>query len=241
MAIIITAIIFFSMVIIHEMAHMISADIFGVKTSEFSVGMGPRIMSKEIDGTKYSIKLFPMGGSCEMKMEEVDKLPFWQQATILLAGCASNILLGIVLLLLALVSCKGLIGGILTMPRGIAAIFSLMGSAIDSIKEMGLRDIGGPVKALTTVKEIATGVSHPTAAVLFLNAMLSFGMGLFNLLPVPPLDGGEVAYRIIRKLTGEHRLTYRIVTSLAWGSLVALTAMTYLNDIGYVFGKLATP
>jgi membrane-associated protease RseP (regulator of RpoE activity) len=43
---------------------------FGVKVHEFAIGMGPRIFSKEKNGTKYSLCLVPMGGFCAMEGED---------------------------------------------------------------------------------------------------------------------------------------------------------------------------
>ena len=50
----------------HEFGHFIMAKINGVVVKEFSIGLGPRILSKEYKGTKYSLKLLPLGGSCQM-------------------------------------------------------------------------------------------------------------------------------------------------------------------------------
>lgn len=70
MNILIAILIFGFIVVIHELGHFIFAKINGIYVSEFSVGFGPRLLSKKIGETRYSLKLFPLGGSCAMMGEE---------------------------------------------------------------------------------------------------------------------------------------------------------------------------
>jgi regulator of sigma E protease len=57
-----------------------------------------------------------------------------------------------------------------------------------------VKELGGPVKVAKVSGEVATlGV----AALINLMALLSLNIGLFNLLPVPMLDGGHLLYFLI--------------------------------------------
>ena len=70
-SIIIALIIFSVLVLIHEFGHFIVAKKCGVVVNEFSVGMGPRLLSRVAkSGTRYSIKALPLGGSCAMLGQE---------------------------------------------------------------------------------------------------------------------------------------------------------------------------
>ncbi len=69
--IIIALLIFGLVVTVHELGHFIFAKRNGITVNEFSIGMGPRIFSREIRGTRYSLKAFPIGGSCAMGEDEV--------------------------------------------------------------------------------------------------------------------------------------------------------------------------
>ncbi len=72
-SIIIALIIFSVLVLIHEFGHFIVAKKCGVVVNEFSVGMGPRLLSRVAkSGTRYSIKALPFGGSCAMLGEDED-------------------------------------------------------------------------------------------------------------------------------------------------------------------------
>ncbi|MBE5997228.1 MAG: RIP metalloprotease RseP [Lachnospiraceae bacterium] len=62
------AFIIFSVIILyHEFGHFIVAKLNGVAVEEFSFGFGPRLVSAVKNGTRYSWKLLPFGGSCQMK------------------------------------------------------------------------------------------------------------------------------------------------------------------------------
>ena len=58
------------LVFFHELGHFLTAKIFKVGVLEFSIGMGPRILSGVFHNTRYSIKLLPLGGSCAMLGED---------------------------------------------------------------------------------------------------------------------------------------------------------------------------
>ena len=58
-------------VLFHEFGHFLLARLNGIAVVEFSLGFGPRLFShvSKKSNTRYSIKLFPLGGSCAMKGE----------------------------------------------------------------------------------------------------------------------------------------------------------------------------
>ena len=75
------------LIFIHELGHFLFAKKFGVAITEFSLGMGPKIISKTgKDGVDYSLRLFPIGGFVAMEGEVEDsdnpnsfnKKPAWQ-------------------------------------------------------------------------------------------------------------------------------------------------------------------
>lgn len=58
------------LVFFHELGHFLAAKFFKVGVLEFSIGMGPRILSGVFRNTRYSLKLLPLGGSCAMLGED---------------------------------------------------------------------------------------------------------------------------------------------------------------------------
>ena len=58
------------LVFFHELGHFLAAKLCHVGVLEFSIGMGPRILSRVVGNTRYSLKLLPLGGSCAMLGED---------------------------------------------------------------------------------------------------------------------------------------------------------------------------
>lgn len=72
MGIVLAILLFSLIVIIHELGHFLLAKANGIEVFEFSLGMGPTLISKKIGDTLYCIKLLPLGGSCMMGEDEID-------------------------------------------------------------------------------------------------------------------------------------------------------------------------
>jgi len=58
---------------IHELGHFYFAKRAGILCHEFAFGMGPRIWSKKVGETTFSIRAFPFGGFVSMAGEELTK------------------------------------------------------------------------------------------------------------------------------------------------------------------------
>lgn len=108
---ILLAILFFGIIImVHEAGHFTFAKLFGVRVNEFSIGMGPKIISRKKGETKYSWRLLPIGGYVSMEGEDEDsaderafnKKPCWQRIVIVVAGALVNVLLGLILVAIML-------------------------------------------------------------------------------------------------------------------------------------------
>ena len=101
MSIIIALIIFSLIILFHELGHFLLAKFNGVTVLEFSLGMGPRILSKEWRGTRYSLKLLPFGGSCMMLGEDEEageegsfgSKSVWARISVIAAGPIFNFIM----------------------------------------------------------------------------------------------------------------------------------------------------
>lgn len=98
-------------ILVHEFGHFIWAKKFGVHIYEFSIGMGPVVLSKKgKDGIAYNLRAFPIGGFVQMAgevYEDDEKIPkekfmcnkpWHQRLIILVAGVMNNFILAIVIL-----------------------------------------------------------------------------------------------------------------------------------------------
>ena len=65
------AVLVFSAVIaIHEFGHFAVAKLCRVQVNEFSIGMGPVLLKKTQNGTRYSLRALPVGGFVALEGEE---------------------------------------------------------------------------------------------------------------------------------------------------------------------------
>lgn len=115
---IIIAILFFELiVIIHEGGHFIAAKLMKIKVNEFAIGMGPKIISFGKGETKYSVRLFPVGGFCAMEGEDQEsdnERSFSSKKVrarifVVVAGALMNLLLGFIIVL-CIVCSQNLVG-----------------------------------------------------------------------------------------------------------------------------------
>lgn len=113
MTIIYAVLIFLLLIFIHELGHFIAAKACDVKVNEFSLGMGPAMVTKQGRETLYSIRWIPIGGFCAMEGEEEDsederalnRKSGWQKFIIFAAGPLMNgVLALVIMILIALVS-----------------------------------------------------------------------------------------------------------------------------------------
>ena len=104
-------------ILVHEGAHFLAAKLSGVKVNEFSIGMGPKLIQFGKKETKYTLRLFPIGGYCAMEGEDESSeepraftnAPIWKRIIIVAAGALTNIFFGFVIISIVL-SFSSLIG-----------------------------------------------------------------------------------------------------------------------------------
>ena len=127
MNIVAALLIFTIIVVVHEFGHFLLAKKNGINVTEFSVGMGPRLItfaktekgmvckllcSQKIfeeredwkDVTRYSWKLFPIGGSCAMVGEDMEDMSegsfnskgVWARFSVIFAGPFFNFILAFI-------------------------------------------------------------------------------------------------------------------------------------------------
>ncbi len=107
MSIIVAILVFSIIIIIHELGHFLLAKKNGIGVVEFSIGLGPTIWGIKKGETKFSIKLLPFGGLCQMVGEDTDQNTLaenafyskgvWQRFSVVFAGPFFNFILAFAL------------------------------------------------------------------------------------------------------------------------------------------------
>ena len=155
--------------------------------------------------------------------QQYRSLPFWKRTVILLAGIAVNLLFAV----LVFVVVYSIVGVDMTNSQT---------GEVSHITMSPLRSVVQMVVSLFNPQTAADVVSNSTSVVgiavmsktyaeagllefVFFMAMLSVSLGIMNLLPIPPLDGGRFVIEIFQKLTRKN---------------VSMRALSYMSAAGMI-------
>ncbi|MCI9365324.1 MAG: site-2 protease family protein [Clostridia bacterium] len=228
------------LVVIHEGGHFIAAKLCKIKVNEFSIGFGKLLCSKQTKETKYSLRLIPLGGFVNMEGEDehsdeegsFSNANFLKKLLIVSAGPIVNIVFGLLIyFILVLINYN--------FQTALSATFDFFGAFIESIKMLftgavTAEDLSGPVGIGVIVSQ-AVNISQ----FVYLLSVISLSLGLTNLIPIPPLDGGKLLIYIIelikRKPLKEE--TSLRIQMLGFVFIIGLSIFVMFNDISRVFFK----
>jgi regulator of sigma E protease len=96
------------LIVAHEFGHFVVAKRSGVGVLKFSIGFGPKLLGRVVNGTEYLLSAIPLGGYVKMVGEDPEAeeavdpkvsfshQPVWKRAAIVIAGPAFNLLLAFV-------------------------------------------------------------------------------------------------------------------------------------------------
>ena len=165
--------------------------------------------------------------------QQYRSLPAWKRMTILLAGPGVNLLFAMLAFVLIYSvlgfdyqdTATGEITHIVVPPlRAIEAGFMYIGVVIQAVAGLfNPQTAAETVSNSTSVVGIAvmskSAFDAGLTSVLSFTSMLSVSLGIMNLLPIPPLDGGrfviEVYQRIRRKVVGQRAMNYLSFAGMA--------------------------
>src|SRR2546422_4187211 len=147
---------------LHEAAHAVTAARAGAKVKEVGIGFGPLLFRLRVRGLPLVVRMLPVGGYAAV---DQDQLPPPRRIPMLLAGPLANITVG--------------------LPLMVAFRRYPVQMPSDG-KRVGMTGFAGTLAAL--IRAAAQG----PGSIARLAGSLNVGLGLANLLPVYPLDGGHV-------------------------------------------------
>jgi len=97
------------LIFVHELGHFLVAKSVGIRVEKFSLGFPPKMLSKKIGDTEYTLSWIPLGGYVKMAGEnpedestsgkpwEFMSKAVWQRAKVIMAGPLMNFFLAIFL------------------------------------------------------------------------------------------------------------------------------------------------
>jgi regulator of sigma E protease len=121
----------------------------------------------------------------------------------------------------------------LTIDNG-SRIFSALGALVHGV---GLKDLGGPIAIAQVSVQAARGGIE---TLLLLVALISINVAVFNLLPIPILDGGQIVLNIAETIKGSAFSARTRERILKGGLLIIglLFVTVMFNDISRNMGNI---
>jgi membrane-associated protease RseP (regulator of RpoE activity) len=194
-------------VLLHEIAHAVATRRAGGSVREVAVGFGPVLARGRIAGTDVTLRAVPIGGFAAV---DVAALPPSKRVPVLLAGPLANIVTGLLLRRLA----------------GPVAPTMLPG-------QTRAVEVGGLLSALTMLRRASVG---GTRALVRAAGDINFSVGLANLLPIVPLDGGHIAAARI-EAAGFRRGTVEAFRRLSASIFFWIALRVLLSDLARLQSK----
>ena len=114
----------------------------------------------------------------------------------------------------------------------LGATFSALAGLIDG--SVGVKSLSGPITIADYAgRSLALGLSF----YLSFLALISVNLGLFNLLPIPLLDGGHLVYYCVEAVRGRalSEKTLKILQYAGITIILVLTVVAFGNDIARLF------
>lgn len=129
-----------------------------------------------------------------------------------------------------------------SLPAAVVDSVRLTGRIIDQIVVKGIgrlfvgkggSQVSGPVGI---VKSSSDAYRHGVSDYLFVIGLISLSLGVLNLLPLLPLDGGHMAFSLIERARGRavSREIYERVSAVGIALVVLLFVLGLTNDIGRI-------
>ena len=184
---------------VHELGHFLAARWCGVRVFRFSIGLGPEIFGfTDRFGTRWKLALLPVGGSVGMRERDLSDEP------IVPAGGTSDAF-----------SDKPIGQRVAIYLAG--PMFSLAGAMV----------LAGGVILLRGAGALQDALSYSEPGFIHMAIGLSVLFGACNLLPIPPLDGGNLLFFGIEAFRGKP-IASRIRSALSLSGTIFLILLTLL-------------
>ena len=226
------------LVLIHEGGHFLVAKLFNIKVNEFAIGFGPKIFTKEKGETIYALRLIPLGGFVNLEGEEefsdaegsFSNAPILKKIAIVAAGGLVNIIFGMIAYFILIAVIAGFqsafMNTIAYIGEVLKSLAELFTGKIQTEQVTGIVGISNIVVSTSGIKEY-----------IYIISAISISLGVTNLLPFPPLDGGKILLYIIegiRKKKLNEEIEFKI-QALGFSILIVLSIYVTYKDILKLF------
>jgi regulator of sigma E protease len=228
------------LIFVHELGHFVAAKVSGIPIARFSIGFGPVLLSRRIKGTEYCLSLFPLGGYVMPEgidcVADLYEIPLKKRFFYMLGGPLGNITFALIcVVLLNLVSGNISFYSIVVDPiyqtlLYLYKIFCAIGLILKNPDQ-----ISGIVGIVTQGGEF---IGRDIIRFINFSIFLSINLAVFNLLPLPPLDGGTIMIYLFEKINPRMLKLHIPLVVTGWVLLFGLILYATVLDISRISAGL---
>ena len=226
-----------TLILVHETGHFLAARAVGIRIELFSVGFGPAIWKTMRGGTEFRVSLVPLGGYVLPAVADENDyfmIPVHRRIIFSLGGPAAN--LACILPLMGLYNALSAgftpAGAFLEPFRQSALLVSMI---LNSLAALFAKPghISGIIGIMHDGGKFISGNALHALRLAFI---LSANLAVFNLLPLPVLDGGKILLCVLEKIHHRLRNIYVPVMVAGWLLIIGLMAYATVLDAGRLMG-----
>jgi regulator of sigma E protease len=220
------------LILIHELGHLAAAKYAKIPIERFSVGFGPRLWGFNKNGTDYWLSLVPLGGYVLPRIDEdegLSEFPLFKRIVFCLGGPMANILTAFICVSIANAANSGInLSSVVTKP--LLQVFGMAHQIISAIPVL----FHHPDKLSGIVGIVALGgheAGMDISRLLTFSVFLSVNLGVFNMLPIPPLDGGKIVFSVLESIYKPLKRLQIPVAIGGWVLMLALMLYATIIDV----------
>lgn len=185
-------IVFYIIMLVHETGHLLAARAVGIEVEEFLLGF-PAAKRGFYIGDLHIRLGVPLAAGLNINELRLYRQPKWKRVVMLAGGPLASLIL--LVLVFGIVKGPAKLPVLIEVTASTAGIFFQTGLEDLFPREPFLSDMAIEAGELSLLQGLLTAVGLYT----ILYSIITF---LFNLLPIPGLDGGRIVLTIIEKFVG---------------------------------------
>lgn len=231
----------------HEYGHMVRARKHGVTVKKYVIGFGKPFIKwqgKKHPETTYGIAPLPFGGYCDIDAEQLDALSYPKYVDVLSAGVIRNFIFGFILSVIGTALILGLTNPIDIVKSTVEVIFNGFSNLIQSIGLMfnpkEIAAYGGITSQFgatgTQIVGLGLNITKTIGVSLLTGGIMNIIIGIFNLLPIPAIDGGQIIVTgicVLFKRLFNYEISNKIImriNTFFFGLLMVYQILIFLMD-----------